>query len=71
VLIWTSGIDKKCTWFNRQWLEFVGRPMEREIGGWMDRERASGRLQRCLQTTAARLMRGSFLDGIPASAGGR
>ena len=34
-LIWVSGIDKKYIWFNRQWLEFVGRPMEHEVAeGW-------------------------------------
>lgn len=37
VLIWTSGIDKRYTWFNKQWLDFVGRPMEKEIGhGWAE-----------------------------------
>ncbi|MBV8601882.1 MAG: hypothetical protein JO359_10005, partial [Candidatus Eremiobacteraeota bacterium] len=37
VLIWMSGIDKLCTWFNRTWLEFVGRPMESELGnGWAE-----------------------------------
>lgn len=46
VLIWRSGPDGSCTWFNRPWLEFVGRPMEHELGeGWVgnvhpgDRER--------------------------------
>ena len=35
VLIWVSGPDKLCTWFNRRWLEFVGHPMEHELGdGW-------------------------------------
>lgn len=34
-LIWTSGPDKRCTWFNRLWLEFTGRTMEQELGnGW-------------------------------------
>jgi PAS domain S-box-containing protein len=34
-LIWVSGVDKKYTWFNRQWLVFVGHAMEHEIGdGW-------------------------------------
>jgi PAS domain S-box-containing protein len=37
VLIWMSGPDKRCTWFNQRWLDFVGREMEQEIGdGWCD-----------------------------------
>jgi len=37
VLIWTSGLDRKCTWFNRRWLEFTGRPLEAELGdGWTE-----------------------------------
>jgi PAS domain S-box-containing protein len=37
VLIWMSGPDMQCTWFNQRWLDFVGRSMEQEIGdGWCD-----------------------------------
>ena len=37
VLIWMSGRDKRSTWFNQRWLDFVGRDMEQEIGdGWCD-----------------------------------
>lgn len=37
VLIWRSGTDKQCDWFNKPWLEFVGRAMEQEVGyGWTD-----------------------------------
>jgi PAS domain-containing protein len=32
VFIWVSSADKLCTWFNKQWLKFVGRPMEKEVG---------------------------------------
>jgi formate hydrogenlyase transcriptional activator len=31
VMIWTSGPDKRPTWFNRQWLEFVGHALDDEI----------------------------------------
>ena len=35
VLIWVSGPDGLFTWFNRQWLDFVGQTMEHELGnGW-------------------------------------
>ncbi len=37
VLIWMSAKDKKCTWFNQRWLDFVGREIEQELGdGWCD-----------------------------------
>lgn len=37
VLIWMSGTDKLCTYFNQPWLEFTGRPVEAELGnGWAD-----------------------------------
>ncbi len=28
VMIWTSGNDKLCDYFNQPWLEFTGRPLE-------------------------------------------
>ena len=32
VMIWMTGPDKACTWLNRQWLEFVGKPMAEQLG---------------------------------------
>jgi PAS domain S-box-containing protein len=37
VMIWISGAEKLCTWFNKPWLEFTGRSLEQEIGnGWAE-----------------------------------
>ncbi len=37
VLIWMSGPDKLCNYFNQPWLEFTGRPLEAELGnGWTE-----------------------------------
>jgi PAS domain S-box-containing protein len=35
MLIWMSGTDKLCTFFNQAWLDFTGRSIEHEVGnGW-------------------------------------
>jgi PAS domain S-box-containing protein len=37
VMIWRSGTDKLCNWFNQPWLDFVGRSIEQESGyGWAE-----------------------------------
>lgn len=37
VLIWMSGTDKLCNFFNAGWLEFTGRTLEQELGnGWTE-----------------------------------
>jgi len=37
VMIWMSGFDRLCNYFNQPWLEFTGRPLEAELGnGWAE-----------------------------------
>ncbi|HYG24120.1 MAG TPA: ATP-binding protein [Verrucomicrobiae bacterium] len=31
-MIWIAAPDKRCTWFNTAWLEFVGRTLENDLG---------------------------------------
>jgi PAS domain S-box-containing protein len=49
VLIWRSGVNKLCTYFNRNWLEFTGRILEQELGnGWAEGVHPDD-YERCLQ----------------------
>ena len=50
VMIWLTGSDQKATWFNAQWLQFTGRPLQLELGfGWTDRVHPDD-IERCLDT---------------------
>ncbi len=49
VLIWMSGPDKLCTFFNQVWLDFTGRTLEHELGnGWIDNVHPDD-VQHCLR----------------------
>jgi PAS domain S-box-containing protein len=53
VLIWMSGVDKLCTFFNRPWLEFTGRTLAQELGnGWAEGVHAED-VQQCWNSYAA------------------
>jgi PAS domain S-box-containing protein len=52
VMIWMSGPDKRCTYFNQPWLDFRGRTLKSELSGdWVHDIHPEDK-QRCLDADA-------------------
>ncbi|MBD2253544.1 PAS domain-containing sensor histidine kinase [Nostoc parmelioides] len=53
VMIWMSGLDKLCNFFNQGWLDFTGRTMTEELGnGWVESVHPEDR-ECCIHTYTA------------------
>ena len=49
IMVWMSGTDKLCFYFNKSWLDFVGRTLEQESGnGWVENVHPDD-FDRCLE----------------------
>jgi PAS domain S-box-containing protein len=53
ILVWMAGVDKLCYYFNKGWLDFVGRTLEQESGnGWTENVHPED-FERCLEVYVA------------------
>ena len=50
VMMWMSGLDRLCNYFNRGWLDFTGRSLDQELGnGWVQGVHPND-LEKCIAT---------------------
>ena len=66
VMIWMSGSDKLCTFFNKGWLDFTGRSLEQELGnGWAEGVHREDFDHCCLEVYSQSFDAARVYDGIP------
>ena len=53
MMVWRAGVDARCNFLNKQWLEFSGRTLEQQLGeGWSEGVHPDD-LAQCLETYRA------------------
>ena len=60
VLVWVADLSRERTWFNKQWLDFVGERLEAEIGNGWEKHVHADDLEGCMAAFAQ-----GFADRTP------